>query len=108
VYAYITEGSLRHVEELRPMLIEYVNRKEELFRRGRLGDTGWEFTVRDLWELGKRFGLAGPPPPPTDEEIAAHRASDRAKREADEESDRQIEAELEAAQREFGASPEGQ
>jgi hypothetical protein len=103
VYAYIVEGSLRHVEELRPALIEYVNRKEELFRRGRLGDTGWEFTVRDLWTLGKQFGLAGPATP--EEVEVAQKANESAwhkrQQEASEERARfaQVERESEITRR---------
>jgi hypothetical protein len=64
----IVEGSLRTLDQLREVLIDYVAAKEELYRRGRIGTDGsWTFTVDDLWEMGTRFGLVRP----SKEEFAA-------------------------------------
>src|SRR6266496_3370023 len=77
IAAYITEGALRSVEQLRDVLIDYVDGREELYRRGRIGKDGqWEFTITDIWEMGRQFGLV-PPPPPTEEERAARAEQDR-------------------------------
>jgi hypothetical protein len=83
VLAFITEGTLRSVGEISAPLNEYADMKEERCRRRKADTpTDWKFTVNDLWELGRSFGV---PVPTAAEREAQHDADEQArvKREAD-------------------------
>jgi hypothetical protein len=107
VHAFITEGTLRSVEQIDAALTGYADWKEQQCERRRI-PADWQFKIQDVWELGKNFGLAGPPPPPTPEELAAKEEQVRLKREADAAREKQIQERLEAERVAFENSPEGQ
>jgi hypothetical protein len=61
-------------------LTEYADMKDRMCERRRISPD-WKFTIRDLQDLGKQFGLAGTPPPPTAEQKAADAERERQQRE---------------------------
>jgi hypothetical protein len=110
VLAFINQGTLRSASEIDTPLTEYADMKEERCRRRKQDTpTDWKFTVNDLWTLGKKFGLAGPPSP---EEVRAEQerryAEEQKKRERDAILEKEFTEKYEAAQKAITDSPEGQ
>jgi hypothetical protein len=108
VLAWITDGTLRSVAEVRNALNDYADVKEAQCRIRRI-KPDWEFDEDSMWSLGARyFGLPAPPPLPTAEEIAVKAAAESERLRIAREEDARRAAEYEAERVAFEASPEGQ